>query len=72
MTDTNNPNVAPAQNTQEMLEKIYVSTEKTRKLFLWTLILSIIAFVLPLIGLVFAIPFFLNTYVTSLTGQLGL
>lgn len=46
---------------EEKLEKIYVSVEKTRKYFLWTLIATVVAFVLPLIGLVFAIPFFLNS-----------
>ena len=44
------------------LDKIYVSTEKTRKYFLWTLIGTLVAFVLPLIGLMFAIPSFISTY----------
>lgn len=43
------------------LELIYQSVEKTRKYFLWTLIASLVAFFLPLIGLLFAVPFFLNT-----------
>lgn len=43
------------------LELIYQSVEKTRKYFLWTLIATIVAFFLPLIGLLFAVPFFLNT-----------
>ncbi len=45
----------------EKLDRIYISVEKTRKYFLWTLVATIVAFVLPLIGLAFAIPFFLNT-----------
>ena len=44
------------------LETIERSVEKTRKYFLTTLIVSIVVFVLPLIGLVFAIPAFLSTY----------
>lgn len=49
----------------EILEKkidaTFVSAEKTRKYFLWTLVAAVIGFVLPLIGLLFAIPFYLNT-----------
>lgn len=46
----------------QKLEQIYISVEKTRKYFLWTLIITFVTFVLPLIGLVFAIPFFLSTF----------
>ena len=60
------------QQDRALLERIYASVERTRKMFLWTLILTIIAFVLPLLGLVFAIPYFLNTYVSALSTQLGL
>ncbi len=45
----------------KLIERIFISTEKTRKYFLWTLILSVALVVLPLIGLVFAIPQFLKT-----------
>ena len=43
------------------LDAIYKSVEKTRKYFLWALIITIVVIVLPLIGLFFAIPKFLNT-----------
>ena len=43
------------------IDAIYVSVEKTRKYFLWTMIITVALFVLPLIGLMFAIPQFLNT-----------
>lgn len=46
----------------QKLEQIFISVEKTRKYFLWTLIITFVTFVLPLIGLVFAIPFFLSTF----------
>lgn len=49
------------QAQDEKLEQIYQSVEKTRRYFLWTLIATLVTFFLPLIGLVFAIPFFLNT-----------
>lgn len=42
------------------LEEIYQSIEKTRKYFLWTLIVTAIMIILPLFGLIFAIPTFLN------------
>ena len=47
---------------QQKIDAVYVSAEKTRKYFLTVVIVSVIAFVLPLIGLVFAVPSFLSTY----------
>ncbi len=47
---------------EEKLDATYRSTEQTRKYFLWTLIITIALFVLPTIGLLFAIPSFLATY----------
>ncbi|MDO8601663.1 MAG: hypothetical protein Q7R62_00820 [bacterium] len=47
---------------QEKLDAIYKSVEKTRKYFKWTLIVSIVVIVLPLIGLLFAIPAFLKSF----------
>ncbi|MES3005532.1 MAG: hypothetical protein V4664_01145 [Patescibacteria group bacterium] len=52
------------------IDAIYVSVEKTRKYFLWTMIGTIVIFVLPIIGLLFAIPSFLSTY--SQISDLGL
>lgn len=49
------------QAQDEKLERIYQSVEKTRKYFLWTLIATVVTFVLPLIGLMFAMPFFMST-----------
>jgi len=62
----------PERQNRELLEKIFTSVERTRKMFLWTIVLSVIAFVLPLIGLAIAIPYFLNTYISALSTQLGL
>ncbi len=47
---------------EQKLDAIYISTEKTRKYFQWTLIITVALFILPLIGLLFAIPSFLSTY----------
>ena len=58
---------------RELIEKIYVSVEKTRKYYLRTMWFTIIVFVLPLIILAFLIPTFLNNYSSYLTGAgLGL
>lgn len=51
---------------EEKTEKIFVSVEKTRRYFLWTLIITLVLFFLPLIGLLFVIPTFLNTLNQSL------
>jgi hypothetical protein len=47
---------------QQKVDAVYVSAEKTRKYFLTVVIVSVVAFALPLIGLFFAIPTFLSTY----------
>ncbi|MBI3627809.1 MAG: hypothetical protein HY220_03670 [Candidatus Sungbacteria bacterium] len=38
------------------------SVEKMRRYFLWTLVISLLVIVLPAIGLIVAIPQFLNVY----------
>ena len=50
------------------IDAIYKSVEKTRKYFLVTIWITVIAVVVPIIGLAFAIPAFMNTYVNSLGG----
>lgn len=44
------------------IDAMYATVEKLRKYFLWTGIITVILFVLPLIGLMFAIPSFLQSY----------
>lgn len=51
---------------EEKVDKIYISTEKTRKYFFWTLITSVVLFVLPVIGIAFVLPSFLTNYVGSI------
>ena len=48
------------------IDLIYISVEKTRKYFFWTMVITIALFVLPLIGLFFAIPSFLGSYTDSI------
>jgi type II secretory pathway component PulF len=50
------------QELKEKIDKIYISVEKTRKYFQWTLIITIVIVVLPLILMLFAIPSFISTY----------
>jgi len=47
------------------LDAIYISVEKTRKYFQWTLIATIVMFVLPLIGIAAIIPWFINTLLSA-------
>lgn len=47
---------------EEKLEKIYASVEKTRKYFLWTIIITVFMIVLPLFGLALVIPRIIGFY----------
>lgn len=47
---------------EKKVDAVFVSAEKTRKYFLILMIASVVAFVIPLIGLVFTIPTFISTY----------
>ncbi|MFA6050035.1 MAG: hypothetical protein WC761_02455 [Candidatus Paceibacterota bacterium] len=49
------------------IDEVYKSVEKTRKYFLIVLWVTVIAVVLPFIGLIFAIPSFIGTYTTTLS-----
>ena len=52
------------------LDAIWKSVEKTRKYFLVIIWVTVILFVLPLAGLVFIIPQFLDVYLGSFNGLL--
>ncbi|MBI3634322.1 MAG: hypothetical protein HY228_01750 [Candidatus Yonathbacteria bacterium] len=54
----------------ELLQKMYVSVEKTRKYFMWTLIITLVVFILPLIGMIFVLPSFINTMTEGYRGLL--
>ncbi len=55
---------------EQKINAIYTSVEKSRKYFKWTLIITVVLFVLPLIGLALAIPAFMSQY--SDIAKLGL
>ncbi|MBW6441023.1 hypothetical protein K0B03_03255 [Patescibacteria group bacterium] len=58
------------KQNQDVLQKTYQSAEKTRKYILYNAIFTIVVFVLPLIGLVIAIPLLIKTYMSLLDGLL--
>ncbi|MGE5392153.1 MAG: hypothetical protein ACM3NH_00185 [Candidatus Saccharibacteria bacterium] len=61
------PEISKKLDEQEaQLLRIYLSVEKTRKYFLWTLIVTVVMLILPLIGLLIAIPSFISTYTSGL------
>jgi hypothetical protein len=64
------------QNKMAGLEKkiddIYASVEKTRKILMWTGIITVAAIVLPLIGLMFVLPSFIGNYTDTLNSLGGL
>ena len=58
------------EEQDKKIEAIWKSVEKTRIYFKTTLIITVVMTVLPLIGLAFAIPFFLNTLSQAYGGLL--
>lgn len=58
-------------NTLEAkIDATWQSAEKTRKYFLIIIWITVIAFVLPLIGLTFVLPSFLDSYLGSINSLL--
>ena len=49
-------------------EKAYQAAESSRKYLFWTGVVTVALIVLPLIGLAFAIPQFISSYTSTLTG----
>lgn len=50
------------EDQSRKLEIIEQSVKKIRSYLLWTLIITLVVFILPLIGLILVIPQFLNMY----------
>jgi len=50
------------EELEKKIEKLQSSIDKLNKIFFWTLVITVLLFVLPMIGLLFAIPQFLSTY----------
>jgi hypothetical protein len=47
------------------IDSVYKSVEQMRKIFLWNFILSMAFVILPIIGLLIAIPMFWNTITSA-------
>ncbi len=56
------------KENQKISELTYKAAEKTRKYLFYTAILTVLMFVLPLLGLIIVIPMFLNSYLKGLDG----
>ncbi len=62
-------NIAKRLDLQDdLLQRIYISVEKTRRYFLFTMIATLVTFVLPLIAMLFVLPWFLKAYLPTLGG----
>ena len=55
---------------EKKIDAIYVSVEKLRKYFLWTLIITGVTFVLPLIAILVILPWFISTISSAYSGLL--
>ncbi|MEQ1561160.1 MAG: hypothetical protein ABL899_00390 [Nitrospira sp.] len=53
---------------EEKIDMIYISVEKTRTYFKWTMILTIVFLVLPFIAIALMLPSLLTTYTSVLGG----
>lgn len=58
------------ETLEQKIDAIYISAEKTRRYFLWTMIVTLVVFIVPLVGLMFAIPMFLSSYIGGMEGLL--
>ncbi len=50
------------EELEKKIDKLQHSIDRLNKIFLWTIIITAVLFVLPLIGLIFVIPQFLSIY----------
>lgn len=53
--------IARLERTEAKIDAIYKSAEKTRKYFLTTMIITIVTLVLPLLGMIVLIPYYMST-----------
>lgn len=58
------------EEQEKKIDAIYVSVEKTRKYFQWTLIVTVVTIVLPIIVLIIMIPWLMNTLSSAYGGLL--
>lgn len=56
------------KSQEEKIDQIYKSVEKTRKYFLWTLLVTIFMFILPILGIILIIPWFIKAMSSAYGG----
>jgi hypothetical protein len=54
------------QELEQKIEKLQHSIDKLNRIFFWTLVVTIVLFVLPLLGLIFVVPQFIANYSSAL------
>ena len=59
------------EEQEQKINLIYISVEKTRKYFQWTLIITVVTVLLPLIAMVIAVPWMISSLSSTYSG-LGL
>lgn len=65
------PNIqSKLEELEAKIDAVYVSTEKTRRYFQIVMWVTIAMVVLPVLGLMFVIPAFINSYTASFEGLL--
>lgn len=58
------------EEQQQKIDAIYVSVEKTRKYFQWTLIITVVTIVLPIVAIIILLPWLMNTLSSAYGGLL--
>jgi hypothetical protein len=57
------------ERLEAKVDSVFRSAEKTRKYFFWTLVVTVLTVVLPLVAMVIFIPYFVSTIdVSSIEG----
>ncbi len=56
--------------SEKKIDVIYESVRKIQQYFKWTFIVTAIFFILPLIAMIFVVPYIINTYSSLYEGLL--
>jgi hypothetical protein len=49
---------------EKQMAEVYAMARRLYRIIVWTVVVSVVLFVVPLIGLMFEIPSLINTYAT--------
>ena len=58
------------EEQEKKIDAIYVSVEKTRKYFQWTMIITVVTIVLPIVAIIILLPWLMNTLSSAYGGLL--